>query len=149
MGDDDFDDEDLDYGDEGIPFGSFSDSVSINIALVLPLIFQARTEDVEQQAQEAAAEHVETGDKPGRAHQGTQTVEQQPEKDPEPVKSDNLVFEKPPEEMTKQLKPLYITVHMDGCPVSRVFVDNGDALNVMPITMLKVLGKTEEDVMYL
>ena len=48
--------------------------------------------------------------------------------------------------MTKQLKPLYITVHMDGCPVSRVLVDNGDALNVMPITMLKVLGKTEEDV---
>lgn len=33
---------------------------------------------------------------------------------------------------------------MDGCPVSRVLVDNGAALNVMPITMLKVLGKTEE-----
>ena len=39
---------------------------------------------------------------------------------------------------------MYITVHMDGCPVSRVLVDNGTALNVMPITMLMVLGKTEE-----
>ena len=48
---------------------------------------------MEQQAQEAADEHVETGDKPDRAHQGNQTVEQQPEKDPEPVESDNNLLD--------------------------------------------------------
>ena len=56
-----------------------------------------------------------------------------------------VIFEKPSEEMTKHIKPLYIKAHVNGRPVSRVLVDNGSALNVMPSRMLLTLGKSQED----
>ncbi|KAJ8613940.1 hypothetical protein MRB53_036794 [Persea americana] len=87
-------------------------SVPFKRALVLPLIFQARLDIVEEeQAQEAAAKPVE----PSLAGR------------------------------TKELR-LYNSnqIRTQSPLISRVLVDNGAALNVMPITMLKVLGKTEE-----
>jgi hypothetical protein len=34
---------------------------------------------------------------------------------------------------------------MDGRPVNRVLVDNGEAINILPTSMLRKLFKTEND----
>jgi hypothetical protein len=40
------------------------------------------------------------------------------------------------------LKPLYIRGHLDGTLVARMLVDGGAAVNVMPYSTFKKLGKT-------
>lgn len=56
-----------------------------------------------------------------------------------------VILEKPPEEMTKHLRPLYIKAHISGKPVSRVLVDNGAAVNILPLRMVRRLSKSEQD----
>ncbi|XP_050220389.1 uncharacterized protein LOC126670652 [Mercurialis annua] len=56
-----------------------------------------------------------------------------------------VIFDKPAEVMTKNIKPLYIKAHFKGRPKSRVLIDNGSAVNIMPFKMLHHLGKTTED----
>ena len=51
-----------------------------------------------------------------------------------------MKFEKPKDDMTKYLKPLYIKAHINDNPISWVFVDEGAILNVMPINTSKKLG---------
>ncbi|KAH7849292.1 hypothetical protein Vadar_015824 [Vaccinium darrowii] len=64
---------------------------------------------------------------------------------PSPVAS--VLFEKPDPLMTQHLRPLYIQGHLDGIPVSRILVDNGSAVNLMPCFMLVTLGKGDQDLL--
>ena len=59
----------------------------------------------------------------------------------------SVLFERPDLQMTQHIRPLYITGHVDGVPVSRLLVDNGSAANLMPKTMLQKLGKQEKDLL--
>ena len=59
----------------------------------------------------------------------------------EETRASRVTFEKPPEEMTKHLRPLYIRAHIDGKPVSRVLVDNGAAVNILPLRIVRRLGQ--------
>ena len=47
--------------------------------------------------------------------------------------------------MTGHIKPLYVRDHFNGRPVSKVLIDNGSAINVMPLKMLKALGRSISD----
>ena len=47
--------------------------------------------------------------------------------------------------MTKHIKPLYIKAHLNNKPFSGILVDNGSAINVIPLKLLNALGKSEED----
>ena len=51
-----------------------------------------------------------------------------------------MILEKPTVEMTRHIRPLYVRAHFNGKPVSKVLVDNGSSVNVMPLRMLKALG---------
>ena len=44
-------------------------------------------------------------------------------------------------EMTRHIKPLYIRAHLNGRPVSKVLIDNGSMVNVMPLRMLRALKR--------
>ncbi|XP_073017956.1 uncharacterized protein [Primulina eburnea] len=66
-------------------------------------------------------------------------------KEGHPNKPQQVILEKPTPVMTKHIRPLYIKAHVNGKPVSRVLIDNGSVVNVLPVRMLKSLGKTEED----
>ena len=44
-------------------------------------------------------------------------------------------------EITKHIRPFYVRAHFNGKPVSKVLVDNGSTVNVMPLRMLRVLGR--------
>ncbi|CAL9026186.1 unnamed protein product, partial [Prunus brigantina] len=42
-------------------------------------------------------------------------------------------------------EPLYISAHVEGVPVSKVFVDCGATVNVLPYSLIKKLDKSKED----
>ena len=50
----------------------------------------------------------------------------------------NAVFEKP-EGPVKHLKPLYVRGHINGKPVTRMMVDGGAVVNLMPYSVIKKL----------
>jgi hypothetical protein len=52
-----------------------------------------------------------------------------------------------PEESSQLLKPLYIQGHIDGKPVSRILIDGGGAINLMPYTVFKKIGREDDEFM--
>ena len=48
-------------------------------------------------------------------------------------------------EMTRHIKPLYVRVHFNGRPVSKALIDNGLEVNVMPLRMLRAMGRNISD----
>jgi hypothetical protein len=54
------------------------------------------------------------------------------------------VFEKP-EESSQHLKPLYVRGHIDGKPISRMLVDGGAAVNLMPYSVFRKLGRKDDE----
>lgn len=65
--------------------------------------------------------------------------------EPENQVTEGILVEKPTMEVTKHLKPLYIKAHINGKLFSRVFVDGGVVLNIMPLTIMVRLSKNVED----
>jgi hypothetical protein len=57
-----------------------------------------------------------------------------------------VVFEKP-KESSQHLKPLYVRSHIDGKPSSRMLVDGGAAVNLMPYSIFKKLGREDNELM--
>ncbi|KAM1514114.1 hypothetical protein ACFX1Z_025473 [Malus domestica] len=43
------------------------------------------------------------------------------------------------------LKPLYVTAHIEGYPVSKVFVDCGATVNIMPVNIMKALHRSNDE----
>jgi hypothetical protein len=62
------------------------------------------------------------------------------------LESNNIVFEKP-DDSVKHLRSLYVRGHIDGTPISRMSVDEGAAVNIMPYSLFKRLGKKYNELM--
>jgi hypothetical protein len=56
-----------------------------------------------------------------------------------------VIFEKPRERSYRHLKALYLKGYIDGQPVSKMLVDTGAAVNIMPYSMLRRLGHSNDD----
>nr|AAM74403.1 Putative retroelement [Oryza sativa Japonica Group] len=56
----------------------------------------------------------------------------------------DAVFEKP-DESNRYMKPLYLKGHVDGKPVSRMLVDGDAAVNLMPYSLFKMLGREDDE----
>ena len=56
-----------------------------------------------------------------------------------------IIFEKPKEKSYKHLKGLYLEGFINGKPVSRMLVDTGAAVNLMPYSVLRRLGRSSAD----
>ena len=56
-----------------------------------------------------------------------------------------VIFEKPQEKSYKHLKALYLRGYINGQPVSKMLVDTGAAVNIMPYSMLRRLGRSNAD----
>ena len=52
-----------------------------------------------------------------------------------------MILEKPTIEMTRHIRPLYVRTHFNGKLVSKVLLDNGSIVNVMPLRMLRAIGR--------
>jgi hypothetical protein len=56
-----------------------------------------------------------------------------------------VIFEKPREKNYRHLKALYLKGYINGQPVSRMLVDTGAAVNIMPYAVLRRLGHSVGD----
>src|SRR3954470_9599966 len=56
-----------------------------------------------------------------------------------------VIFEKPQEKGYKHLKALYLRGYINGQPVHKMLVDTGAAVNIMPYSMLRRLGRSTAD----
>ncbi|KAK1693016.1 hypothetical protein QYE76_009713 [Lolium multiflorum] len=56
-----------------------------------------------------------------------------------------VIFEKPRERSYRHLKALYLRGYINGQPISKMLVDTGAAVNIMPYSMLRRLGRSNED----
>jgi hypothetical protein len=56
-----------------------------------------------------------------------------------------VIFEKPREKNYRHLKALYLKGYINGQPVSRMLVDTGAAVNIMPYSVLRKLGHSVGD----
>jgi len=55
------------------------------------------------------------------------------------------VFEKPSNDERQHLKALFVKGKVDGQPVSKILIDGGAAINIMPYVMYRKLGKGDQD----
>lgn len=55
------------------------------------------------------------------------------------------IFERPGLRMMYHLKPLFIREKVDNIPVNKVFIDGGATVNLVPHSLFKNMGKTDED----
>jgi hypothetical protein len=55
-----------------------------------------------------------------------------------------VVFKKP-EESSQHLKPLCVRGHIYGKPISRMLIDSGTAVNLMSYSILKKLGREDDE----
>jgi hypothetical protein len=56
-----------------------------------------------------------------------------------------IIFEKPQAKNFKHLKALYLKGYINGQPVNKMLVDTGAAVNIMPYTDLRRLGRSTGD----
>ncbi|KAK1663973.1 hypothetical protein QYE76_052132 [Lolium multiflorum] len=56
-----------------------------------------------------------------------------------------VIFEKPRDRSYRHLKALYLKGYINGQPISKMLVDTGAAVNIMPYSMLRCLGRSNED----
>ena len=63
----------------------------------------------------------------------------------EECKPHNVILEKSSMEMTRHIKPLYVRAHLNGRSVSKVLIDNGSTVNVIPLRILRALGMSISD----
>jgi hypothetical protein len=57
-----------------------------------------------------------------------------------------VMFEKP-EELSQHLKLLYVRCYIDGKPISRMLIYGGAAVNLMPYSVFKKLGREDDELM--
>jgi hypothetical protein len=55
------------------------------------------------------------------------------------------IFEKSEDEKRQNLKALFLRGFVNGKPVTRMLVDGGAAVNLMPYTLLRKIGKSDKD----
>lgn len=58
---------------------------------------------------------------------------------------EQAIFEKPEDDEHRHLMPLYIKGFVNEKPMSKMLVDGGAAVNLMPYTTFRKLGKIPED----
>jgi hypothetical protein len=56
-----------------------------------------------------------------------------------------VIFEKPQAKNYKHLKALYLKGYINGQPVNKMLVDTGAAVNIMPYSVLRRLGRSTRD----
>jgi len=55
------------------------------------------------------------------------------------------IFEKPADNERQHLKALFVKRRVDGQPMTKILIDGGAAINIMPYTVYWKLGKGDQD----
>ena len=101
------------------------------VSLTLPYFFKSN--EVKESLVEVEKEHFQ---EEGKHSQRVITIDPS-----EGNIAPKVILEKPNVEMTRHIRPLYVRAHFNGKSMSKVLVDNGSAVNVMSLRMLRALGR--------
>nr|CAE04998.2 OSJNBb0093G06.6 [Oryza sativa Japonica Group] len=93
-------------------------TASVNMVFTLPAEFGAKQADVDE-VEEASAKLV--------------------------LSLEQAVFEKPEGIENRHVKPLYVNGYVNGKPMSKMMVNGGAAVNLMPYATFRKLGRNAED----
>ncbi|KAM2302596.1 hypothetical protein ACFX1S_033381 [Malus domestica] len=122
------------------PLGpSVLDNMEISMVHVLPAAFQSSTAQPNFLDGDVVAEEAGHVDFVSVAEVNSAT------------KDDNIkaalaeLFPRSPSANLHHLKPLYVTAHIEGYPVSKVFVDCGATVNIMPMNIMKALRHSNDE----
>ncbi|KAM2670743.1 hypothetical protein EV1_006639 [Malus domestica] len=122
------------------PMGpSVLDNMEISMVHVLPAAFQSSTAQPNFLDGDVVAEEAGHVDFVSVAEVDSTT------------KDDNIkaalaeIFPRSPSANLHHLKPLYVTAHIEGYPVSKVFVDCGATVNIMPMNIMKALRRSNDE----
>jgi len=55
------------------------------------------------------------------------------------------IFEKPSNDERQHLKALFVKGWVDGQPISKILIDGGAAINIMPYVMYRKIGKGDQN----
>jgi len=55
------------------------------------------------------------------------------------------IFEKPADDERQHLKALFVKGRVDGQPMTKILIDGGAAINIMPYAVYQKLGKGDQD----
>jgi hypothetical protein len=61
------------------------------------------------------------------------------------ILTQTAIFDKPAKH--RHLKPLYVKGYVNGKPLTKMFVDGGASINIMPYTTFRKLGMTNEELL--
>ncbi|CAL2257736.1 unnamed protein product [Prunus armeniaca] len=59
--------------------------------------------------------------------------------------AEKVCYDMPTKKMSSHLKPLYVGAHFDGVPVSKVLVDMGATVNILPASIMRKLKKGSDE----
>src|SRR6185503_8017520 len=99
---------------------SGSSAVSINMVFIMPKEFMAPGDEDHESELEEAMEQLNL----------------------EPLPA---TFEKLEDDKRQHLKALFLKGFVDGKPVTKMLVDGGAVVNIMPYVMLRKLGRSQDD----
>ena len=55
------------------------------------------------------------------------------------------IFKKPADDERQHLKALFVKGRVDGQPMTKILIDGGAAINIMPYVVYRKLGKGDQD----
>ena len=55
------------------------------------------------------------------------------------------IFEKSSDDERQHLKALFVKGRVDGQPISKILIDGGATINIMPFVVYRKLGKGDQD----
>ena len=55
------------------------------------------------------------------------------------------IFEKPADDKRQHLKALFVKGRVDGQPMTKILVDGGAAINIIPYAVYRKLGRGDQD----
>ena len=56
-----------------------------------------------------------------------------------------VIFEKPTDDERQHLKALFVKGRVDGQPMTKILIDGGAAINIIPYAVYRKLGKGDQD----
>lgn len=86
---------------------------------------------------------VELNDSVQHAHEGKAKKKEEPT--PIDLGQPLTSFRKPTSKMTDHLRPMFIKAHLERVPFTKMMVDEGAAINILPAKHLHKLRQTKEE----
>nr|ABF97755.1 retrotransposon protein, putative, unclassified [Oryza sativa Japonica Group] len=103
----------------------------VNMVFTLPAEFGARQADVDE-VEKASARQADVDEVEKASGRLVLSPEQ-------------VIFEKPEGIENRHLKPLYVNGYVNGKPMSKMMVDGGAAVNLMPYATFRKIGRNNND----